>query len=372
MNFTFSDDERMLAEAVDRFVDKAYADDAAPAEGQEAASRRWSALADLGLLGLHVDEAHGGMGRPATDSFLVMRAMGRRGVAEPYVSSAVVAARLIARGGSPAQQARWLPKLAGGNCQIALAIVEDQPNFSIERTRTRLADNCINGAKSVVLDAQTANWLLVPVIDEGALRIACIAANAPGVTMKPCEGIDGRPMADIAFEAVTVASDQWLEAEPACPRAELLDWALDHGRAALCGEAYGAMARLHELTLEHLKSRSQFGQLLGKFQVLQHRAVDMMILVEQVHSMALLAAAGADSPDAAVRRRHVSAAKALAGRFGRQLGEHAMHIFGAMGMTQELSATRLFKRLLAIELTWGDAGFHTDRYAAACPDGNIA
>lgn len=368
MNFSLDDDERMLADAVERFAGRQAAVDARPLGDQDAVeARRWATIAELGLPGLHVPQSCGGLERPASDSFIVMRALGQAGIATPFISTAVVAARLIARGAGESQQQRWLPQMASGNCRVALALLENEFHFTLDHPSTSCQASRISGRKSMVLDTRTADRLLVSVAGEdphAGLRIACLDISSPGITVTRYPTIDGRICADIAFDKVQVDADDWLEGEPSCPREELLDWALDHGRAALCAEAFGVMLRLLDLTLEHLRSRTQFGQTLGKFQVLQHRAVDMMMLVEQAHSMALVAAAGADDADPASRRRRVSSAKALIGRYGRQVGEYAVHLFGAMGMTDELPAAQCFKRLLAIDQTWGDAGDHTDRAMA--------
>ncbi|CAN7770419.1 acyl-CoA/acyl-ACP dehydrogenase [Pseudorhodoferax sp. LjRoot39] len=364
MDFQLDDDERMLADALERFLERDTGGDAWRTPDHPdapATQRRWATLANMGLIGLHMPTEHGGLARPPTDSFIVASALGRHGVALPYIATAVVGAHAIASAGSPDQQSTWLPAMAAGTLRTALAVVEPGPRFSLDSSAARLDGGRLSGQKSVVTDAVGADLLIVPAVgDDGARHLVCVAANAPGVQVNPQTAIDGRWIADIRFDDVAVGSGQILGEAPA---ALVLEEALDRGTAALCAEAYGTMARLLDFTLEHLRARVQFGQALAKFQVLQHRTVDMLLLREQVHSAALLAAAHAAHADAAVRRRHVSAAKAMTGRYARQFGEIAMQIFAGMGMTDELPASRCFRRLLALDATWGDAGFHSDRYA---------
>jgi alkylation response protein AidB-like acyl-CoA dehydrogenase len=364
MDFNLDDDERMLDESLERFLERDTGADAWRAPDHplsDNTTRRWSAWADMGLLGLHVPQVHGGLARPATDSFLVMAALGRHGVALPFIGTAVVGAHALSQGGSDAQQAAWLPRLMSGELRTALAVVEPGPRWRTDTPATRWDGRTLSGRKCVVVDAVGADLLIVTARGpDDALRLICVDAQAPGVHVAPQTAIDGRWIADIAFDTVAAGADRSLEAAPAAP---VLAGALDRGVAALCAEAHGTASRLHAMTLEHLRARSQFGQALGSFQALQHRAVDMLLLREQLHSAALLAAAHADHTDPVQRSRQVSAAKAMVGRYARPLGEMAMQIFAGMGMTDELPASRCFRRLLAIESTWGDAGHHTDRYA---------
>jgi alkylation response protein AidB-like acyl-CoA dehydrogenase len=141
-----------------------------------------------------------------------------------------------------------------------------------------------------------------------------------------------------------------------------MDWAVDQGLAALAAEAVGAMDRLTELTCDYLATRKQFGVAIGSFQSLQHRAADMRIAVEQARALALMAAADIGSADVAQRRRAASAAKAMAGRSGRYVGQQATQLHGGMGMTDEMACGHYFKRLTAIDMTWGNTEHHVERF----------
>ncbi|QHE84780.1 acyl-CoA dehydrogenase family protein [Hydrogenophaga sp. BPS33] len=366
MNFSYDEEETLLADTVTRWADKEYAAQA-NGDAKAIALRRWATLSELGLAGLHVPAELGGLARPATDAFIVMQAIGRRCLDQPFISNSLVSATLLARTAGEPVRDRYLGELIGGSRTFALAMVEDEPSFRFDQPRTRCVDGRLYGGKSAVIDADLAKTLIVTVAGErpGQIRLALVDTDAPGVRLSMLPTIDGRRAAEVTFDGTEVRVDHWLESRGPDAPAELLDEALDRGRAAHCAEASGLMNRLFDLTVEHLKSRTQFGQPLGKFQALQHRAVEMLVLAEQVHSMALRAAAGIDGDSPIERRSAVSAAKALIGQHGRQMGEWAVQLFGGMGVTEELEASRCFKRLLAIDLTWGNAGYHADRYAAS-------
>jgi pimeloyl-CoA dehydrogenase len=183
------------------------------------------------------------------------------------------------------------------------------------------------------------------------------------VTVRPFATLDGRRAAQVAFDGVSLRGDAVVgTAGAAFP---LLDKALDRAAAALCAEAAGAIDALIGMTAEHLKSRRQFGAPLAKLQVLQHRMADMLIAFEQTRSMASAAAMAVDGADAAQRRRLVSAAKAIASQAGRQAGQWAIQLHGAMGMTDECRVGHYAKRLLVIGQLFGDASYHFDRLAEA-------
>jgi len=365
MDFTLTQEQQMLDEAVRRFVEKEYVQSGQDDSDQEPGYplSRWQALADMGLLGLLVPPAHGGLGKDMTDVFVVMRALGQGLIREPYIGTALVAASMVARGGTDAQKSAWLLGIAEGSLTFALA-TEDYDRTP-GPSGLEMRDGRLYGHKSAVLCGDSADWLIVPVSsrspDDTGTRVFCIDARAPDVSHVRYTNIDGQRSAEITFDGVPVdaANELCSGGHPA----SLLEWGLDIGRMALCAEAVGALETLLQQTLEHLATRQQFGQNLGRFQVLQHRAVDMMVSVELAHSVALMAAAGIESGDDDTRRRYVSTCKAQMGRYIRHVCEQAIQTFGGMGMTREFEPTRYVRRLLAISMTWGNTEFHIDRYS---------
>ena len=377
MNFIYTEEQQMLADTVARFVQAEYGFDARRRR-LEASSREapgyspalWRQLADLGLFALNVPEAHGGIGAGPVETMIVMEGLGRGLVLEPFVTTGVIAPRLIATHGTAAQKDRCLAAIAAGQLRLALAVLEPGSRYDLDEVTTtahRAEDGWIlHGAKSVVLHGDSADWLIVTARTHAAPRepkgitLLLVDARAAGVTATGFPTIDGQRAAEIRFDGVRVAAEDVIgEVNQGLP---LVEWAIDQGLAALAAEAVGAMDRLTELTCDYLATRKQFGQPIGSFQALQHRAADMRIAVEQARALALMAAARVDSTDVVERRRAASAAKAMAGRSGRFVGEQATQLHGGMGMTDEMACGHYFKRLAAIDMTWGDSEHHVERY----------
>jgi alkylation response protein AidB-like acyl-CoA dehydrogenase len=380
MDFGLSDEQRMLADLVGRYVQKNHGDAvrSAAAQKSEGFSRaRWATLAETGLLGLNVAPEQGGLGGKAADCWIVMQAFGRGLVQEPYVSTAVIGARLLGLAGSTPQKERWLPSIVDGSRLFALATLEPGARYDlwqVAATARRTASGWVlDGAKALVPGGDSADVLLVSARvdasdsrqDTAGIGVFIVPADAPGLSRQSMPTFDGRRGATIRLSAVQLSADALLgeSASQAGGSYEKLEWAIGYGVAALCAEAAGAMRQLLDLTLAHLRARHQFGKSIGSFQALQHRAAEMLVSTEQATSMALMAAAYVDGDDAAARRRALSAAKALVGRCARHVGQTAIQLHGGMGMTDELAAGHYFKRLTAIDKTWGDADHHTGLFA---------
>jgi alkylation response protein AidB-like acyl-CoA dehydrogenase len=224
----------------------------------------------------------------------------------------------------------------------------------------------IDGFKTLVLDGIGADAFLVSVrtsgdsSDEAGISLFIVEADAPGLTVGAVSTLDGRYAADLSFDGVQIAAGALVgDLGAALP---LLDKAIDRAAAALCAEASGAIDALIDMTTEHLKTRVQFGAPLAKFQVLQHRIADMLIASEQTRSVASAAAMSVEAK-VDVRRRLVSAAKIISGQAGRQVGQWAIQLHGAMGMTDESRVGHYVKRLLVINQLFGDSSHHLRRLA---------
>lgn len=377
MNFALNEEQQMLADTVNRFVQAEYDFESrrkrlasSSAHSPGFSEDLWCQLAEMGLFGLNVPEAHGGIGGGPVETMIVMEAFGRALVIEPYLDTGVVAPRLLAAYGSAAQQDRFLGKIARGSLRFALAVLEPQARYDLHDTRTRAQRTGdgwrLDGAKSVVLHGDSADWFIVTArtrpgttAAEG-LTLFLVNAKAPGVSVQGFPTIDGQRCAELNMDAVCV--DDGLVIGQVDQGLVLAEWALDQGLAALAAEAVGSMERLTELTCEYIATRKQFGVAIGSFQVLQHRVADMRIAVEQTRALALMAAAHVGAKDRAQRRRAASAAKAMAGRSGRYVGQQATQLHGGMGMTDEMACGHYFKRLTAIDMTWGNTEHHVELY----------
>jgi alkylation response protein AidB-like acyl-CoA dehydrogenase len=369
MDFGLDDDQRMLADLAARFVEKEYAADPAQRQREpESFSRaRWSILAETGLLGLNVPEAQGGLGATAAETLIVMEAFGRGLVEEPYLASAVTSARLLTFAGTPDQQAEILPALAAGERLVALAALEPGGRYDLWQVSTSAKTDgtgwVLDGRKTGVFQGDTADTLIVSARRDGmpgedGIGLFLVDASAPGVTIEGAPSFDDGRIATVHLEDVRVGADSRLAGGYAA-----LEHAVDYALAGLSAEAVGAMQRLLDLTADYLRVRQQFGRPIGSFQALQHKAAEMVASVEQARSMALLAAARVGEPDRRLRRRALSAAKSLVGRCARHVGQTAIQLHGGMGMTEEMACSHYFKRLTAIDKSWGDAAHHEDLVA---------
>lgn len=371
MDFELNPEQQQLADAIARWAEKDYGFEQrkqvvrSDAGVSEAA---WQALAELGVMALPVPSGQGGFDGSAVDQMVVMQALGRALVVEPVFATALGTHCLHLAG----QQEERLEAVAAGTLKLACAFGERQARhelFDIETRAVRDGDAYVlSGAKHGVLHGAQADVLIVSARsggaprDTGGISLFALPADAAGVTIRDARGNDGLRIASVELADVRVPASALLGREgEGWP---LLEATTDHGIALLCAEALGVMDALFEATLDYLKTRQQFGVPIGKFQALQHRMADMYVHLEQARSMAMLAAVKASANDPDDRRRIMSAAKARIGQAMKFIGQQAVQLHGGMGVTNELPAAHLFKRLAAIELTLGDTDHHLARFAA--------
>ena len=369
MDFDLTDEQRLLADSVNRLVADRYGDfekrKAYRADRHGYSAANWAAMAEMGLLGLPLSEEQGGFGGGPVEALLVMEAFGRGLVVEPYLATVVLGLGLLRRVGG---QDELLAQVAGGELTLALAHQERQARHDLHDVATTARAEgeayILDGAKGVVLHGDGAGRILVSARTAGARRdregigLFLLDPAAPGVTRRGYATQDGLRAAEIVLEGARAT----LLAPDALP---LIEQVADEAIAALCAEAVGAMETLRDLTVDYLKTRQQFGQPIGSFQALQHRAADMLVATEQARSMAMYAAMMVRQPDTAARGTALSAAKALIGRLADQLGKEAVQLHGGIAMTEEYKAGHYFKRLAMIGVLFGDVDHHLRRVVAA-------
>jgi alkylation response protein AidB-like acyl-CoA dehydrogenase len=375
MDFTFTAEQKLLKENAERFIANEYTFDKRRAWAQSDAGfsrEHWARFAELGWLGVGVPEEHGGLGGSAVEQAILMEAFGRGLVIEPYLTTAVLGVALLHRGGSPQQKQTLLPAIAAGESLITFGFAERQARYYLADVMTTAHKDdggfVLNGGKSVVFNAASADNIIVSTRTAGASRdeqgisLFMVERQAPGLSLREYATVDGGRAAELKLDDVRVDANAVLgKIDNGMP---VIERAIDAGIVAICAEAVGIMAALCQATLGYLKTRQQFGRPIGEFQVLQHRMVDMYVACELSRSMAYMAAVKLDEAGAAEQRRAVSAAKVQIGRAGRFIGQQAVQLHGAMGMTDELVVGHYFKRLTMIDSTFGDVDFHLQRFAA--------
>jgi alkylation response protein AidB-like acyl-CoA dehydrogenase len=303
---------------------------------------------------------------------IVMEAVGRGLTLEPFFSTMVLGAAALRLGGTPGQQEAIIPKIAAGEAILALAQGERQARYDLfdVATTAREAEGgfVLDGHKSMVVHGDSADMLIVSARTSGGRRdksgvtLFLLDAKTPGVEIHGYEGQDAMRVAEITLNGVKAGADAVLGTrDQGLP---LLEHIVDTGIAALAAEAVGAMDALHALTVDFLKTRKQFGVAIGSFQALQHRAVDMMIALEQARSMAVFAAMMVNA-EPKTRRAAISAAKVQINRSARYVGQQAIQLHGGIGMTMEYKAGHYFKRLTMIENLFGDTDYHLAKVAEA-------
>ena len=374
MNFELSEEQKMIQQSVERFVQENYdltnrvkisSED--PGYSQDY----WTAMAELGWLGLAFSEEDGGFGGNQIDTLVLMEQFGKGLVLEPFLANIVLGGGAIKRGGTPAIKESILPNLIEGNLQLTLAYAEEQSRFDIEDVATAAREDgnnfIINGKKSMVLNAESADKIVVVTrtsgsqVDEDGISLFLVDATSKGVERENFPTVDGLRASEITFTDVEVSSDNLIGEKD--KGFSILQAVVNDAILALSAEAVGAMEVLYKDTVEYTQQREQFDHPLSDFQVLQHRMVDMFMEYEQCKSL-LLRATMETVQDPILAQRTVHALKHLIGKSGIFVGESAVQLHGGMGVTEELRIGHFFKRLLVIDSQFGNADFHLDKFTS--------
>jgi len=371
MRFEHTEDRRMLADSLGRFIKEQYGFEtrgriARSAQGYSP--EMWRQFADLGMIGALFGEERGGFGGAGFDIAVVFEALGRGLVVEPFLGSAVLAGGAIAAAGSEAQQG-LLAEIMAGTCIGAFAHAEPDAYYELAHVRTRAERRgdgwVLNGAKAVVAQGESADLFVVSarsaggVDDEAGLSLFVVPARTAGLSLRGYPNIDGGRAAEVTLDNVTLGPDALLGTEGAA--FAIVENVVGTGILALCAESLGAMDAAKDATLDYLRTRQQFGVPIGSFQALQHRMADLLLEIEQARSAVINAAAALDA-ERVTRERALSAAKFTIGRVGTRVAEECIQLHG--GMTWELPLAHYAKRLVMIDHQLGDEDHHLERYIA--------
>ncbi len=375
MQLVLTEDQELLAKTVADFAKerspvsrvRALRDDRDP-DGFSRAL--WREMAELGWVGIPFPESVGGADLGLAELVLVLEGLGRKLAPEPFLSGVLLGGQALLLGGSPAQQEKWLPKLVEGEWWVSLAYQERSSRYDLRCVATRAEPagkgRRLNGEKIQVLDAHTADLILVAARTSGEERDAAgitlfaIQRGAAGLRLERQRRVDSRSAALVFLECVSAGADDIIGAEGG--GGDLLEQVVDRATVGLCAEMLGSMTEAFERTLTYLKQREQFGAPIGSFQSLKHRAAQQFIEIELCRSavMAAARAVDADEDDAA---KLVSLAKARCSDAAILVANESVQMHGGIGMTDEHEIGFYLKRARAAELTFGDAAFHRDRWA---------
>ena len=376
MDFSFSAEQTLLQDSIEKFIQKDYAFEARQKIVKEElgySASHWQTFAELGWLGVPFDEADGGFGGSAIEAIIMMEGFGKGLVVEPYVATVVMAGGALKVAATAAQKESYLAGVIDGSTQGALAYAEPQGRFNLAdlTTQAAAADSggwLLNGYKAVVLNGPSADFLIVSARTSGDQRdvdgvsLFVVPANADGISRRDYPTVDAFRASEITFDSVALPAESLLGA--AGEGLGVIEQVIDEAILAVGAEAVGCMEVLYKATVEYCKTREQFGQPIGKFQVLQHRMVDMFMEHEQAKSLMFMAAMRMAEGYGDEAKKAVSAFKVQVGKSGRFVGQSAVQLHGGMGMTEELSIGHYFKRLTMIDTLFGNVDFHLKRFGA--------
>ncbi|QQO35520.1 pimeloyl-CoA dehydrogenase small subunit [Bradyrhizobium diazoefficiens] len=376
MDFDLNEEQRLLKDSIDGLLTDCYDFESRKkymAEKGGWSKAVWGKLAEQGLLGLPFAEADGGFGGGGVEIMIVMEALGKALVLEPYLATVVIGGGFLRHAGSDAQKSAHLPGIIDGSKTLAFAQLEKNSRydlFDVTTTAKKKGDGwVIDGEKFVVLNGENADTLIVTARTKGDHRdrngigVFLVPANAEGLKKKSYPTQDGLRAADISYSGVEVGGESAID-DPQDSLA-LIERVVDGARVALCAEAVGAMDESLKTTVEYIKMRNQFGVAIGSFQSVQHRASDMFVALEQARSMSILATMAADFDDPTERSKAVAAAKVQISKSGKFIGQQSIQLHGGIGVTMEAKIGHYFKRLAMIENTFGDASYHLRHVGAS-------
>ena len=372
MNFELSEEQKMIQQSVERFVQENYdLPKRVEISSKDPGYNKdyWGSMAELGWLGLPFNEEDGGFGGNQIDTLVIMEQFGKGLVLEPFLANVVLGGGAIQMGGSEELKREILPSLIEGTKQVTLAYAEQQSRFDLEDVATSARQEgdkyIINGQKSMVLNAESADHLVVVTrtsggqVDEKGITLFLVDSNSNGLEKQNFPTVDGLRASEITLENVEVSTERIIG--DIDKGFEILRAVSNNGILALCAEAVGAMEILYKDTVEYTQQREQFDHPLSDFQVLQHRMVDMFMEYEQCKSL-LFRATMETIQDPEMAQKTIHALKHLIGKSGIFVGENAVQLHGGMGVTEELRIGHFFKRLLVIDSQFGNADFHLDKF----------
>ena len=386
MNFELTEEQRLLRDSVTRFVQDNYSLEQRSALARSElgfSQQHWQSMAELGWLMLPFAEADDGLGGNQIDTMTLFEQFGQGLVTEPYLASIVLGGGALRRGAADALRKSLFPGVMDGSIQLALGYAEEQARFDLDDVTTSARPEgdgfLLNGGKCMVLNAASADYIVVSArtsggqIDSKGISLFLIDSTSPGVERENYPTVDGYRASEVMLTDVQVPADHLIG--PLDKGYDILRSVINDGILALSAEAVGAMEILYKDTVAYTQERVQFDHPLSDFQVLQHRMVDMFMEYEQTKSLlyrATIETAQAQntSGEAADSLLHdsaqqsVHALKHLVGTAGSFIGENAVQLHGGMGMTEELRIGHFFTRLIVIDLLFGDADYHLEKFAA--------
>lgn len=372
MDLAYTTEQNMLEESISKFVSSKYDLDSRKQLANSElgySDEHWQTFASLGWLALPIEEAYGGIGGDLVDTMILFESLGKGLVVEPILSTLVLFGGALSIAGTEDQKQALLPGIADGSVKGALAYLEAEAPSDFNAVTTSAVREgdayVLNGHKSVVFNAASADHLIVSARTEGDVRdlagisLFIVPSDTPGITRKDYPTVDGLRASEIALESVSVPLSALL-GQPH-EGASILNQVINRGILAVSAEAVGAMEVLYKSTIDYTKQREQFDHPLADFQVVKHRLTEMFIEYNLAKSLCMKATMLLNQGTADAQR-HVHALKFLVGKSSRFVGQNAVQLHGGMGMTEDLAIAHYFKRLMIIDALFGNANIHLEAF----------
>ena len=374
MDFTFNEEQTLIQGQVEQFIQRDYDWESRQSlilTDSGYSLDNWNTFAELGWLGISLSDDSGGFGGSSIDTMILMEEFGKGLVLEPFLETVVMCAELIDKAGTLEQKKDVLTGVVEGKIQLALAYAEPQSRFNLADVMTEAkleSDNFIlNGFKSVVMNGPNANKFIISARtsgdqrDESGISLFLVDAEVSGLSSRDYQTVDNRRASELTLESVVIPRSCLIGEQD--KGFKVLDSAIDSSILAISAEAVGAMEVLYKTTVEYTKTREQFGTPIGKFQVLQHRMVDMFMEYEQCKSLLYMATMKHDE-DSADAKKAISGLKYQVGNASKFIGQQSVQLHGGMGVTDELNVGHYFKRLTTIGTIFGNSDYHLKKYTS--------
>jgi len=373
MVYLLNEEQTLLQESADNFVKHEHIlkqQRKLILDPEQNRAKHWNDFSKLGWLGLNIQETYGGYGGSLLDHAILMESFGRGLLLGPYLSSAIMSAKVIELGGTEDQKYKYLPRMIEGELLISFAYAEPTSRYNLAYTSlhaTKKADKyTLNGTKSMVFFASYADKIIIAARTSGAIdskqgiTLFIVDQAAPGVKLRNYPTVDGSSASEVILSNVILDESDIIGSTN--DAFNLINTVINYSTIAICAEAVGLMETLVVMTKNYIKQRKQFGRSISKFQIIQHQLVDMYIELELSRSLIFRAASiDIDNRDRS-HSRPTSAAKAQIGKAGKLIGQSAVQLHGGMGMTDELEIGQYFKRLTMIDTLFGNAAHHKQRF----------
>ena len=372
MDLSFTEDQELIQESVEKYIRDNYDSEKRRniidnSKGYD--EKTWQTFSDLGWLALPFPEKVGGYGGGLVELMILMKNFGRGLVIEPYMSSIVLSGNVLCFSPESEKRDSILSALLEGNKKVSFAFAENGSRFNPFDVSTTANYNSnkwkLNGHKTVVFGAGQSDYILVSArssgerYDKDGISIFCIDTKKDDVYIKDYPTIDGFRAAEIKLKDLNLQDSALISKKGKA--SDIIENTFLISLVAAAAEASGIMEKMYEMTLEYISTRKQFGKTIGSFQTIQHRAVDMLILSEEMTSLSSLAANS--NNNSLISKKSIFASKINIGLGGKKLGQEAIQLHGGMGVTEEMEIGQYFKRLTLLDTFLGNSDYYLQEYS---------